>query len=440
MLVPCLPNFYMKAFIAYIVFLFFLPAFISAQKVVAITVDGTINPASAGFIHEAIEKATNENASCLLIHLNTPGGLLKSTRIIVGDMLEAQVPVIVYVSPGGAHAGSAGVFITMAASIAVMAPGTNIGAAHPVDSQGGIVDSTMNTKITNDAVAFIKTICEERNRNEEWAEKAVRNSVAITEMDALQHNVIDMISATERELLDRIDGRTVKLYTSSVTMHTKGAIIERMDMTFIQKILNFLSDPNVAYLLLMIGFYGILFELYNPSILIPGIAGGICLILAFYAMHTLPINYAGVALIVFGIVLFLLEIKVASYGILSVGGAISLVLGSLMLIKKTPGMEFLHISLSIILTTTAVSALFFLVIIGFGLKAQMQKPATGLEALRGALGECIIDIDPAGTVRVHGEVWNANSLSGRINAGEKVRIAGVKGLTLLVEAERSESS
>lgn len=424
----------MKILLAAIIFFFFLPAFTTAQKVIALTIDGSINPASAGFIQEGIAKATDENA-ILLIHLNTPGGLLKSTRAIVGDMLEAQVPVIVYVSPGGAHAGSAGVFITMAATIAAMAPGTNIGAAHPVNSNGGNIDSTMNEKVTNDAVAFIKTICEERGRNAEWGEKAVRNSVAITELEAMQNKVIDVIAPNERALLNSIDGKTVKLYTTSVTLHTKDAAIERMEMTFVQTMLNFLSDPNVAYLLLMIGFYGILFELYNPSIMVPGIAGGICLILAFYAMHTLPINYAGVALIVFGIILFLLEIKITSYGILSIGGVISLLLGSMMLIKKAPGMEFLHISWLVILTTTALSALFFLVILGFGLKAQRLKPVTGLQALTGAIGECLMAIDPAGkgTVRVHGEVWNAITTTTQVEAGEKVRITGVKGLTLYVE-------
>jgi membrane-bound serine protease (ClpP class) len=385
-----------------------------------------------GIIREAIEKATDENAACLLIHLNTPGGLLKSTREIVGDMLEAQVPIIVYVSPGGAHAGSAGVFITMAAHIAAMAPGTNIGAAHPVNLQGPI-DSTMNEKATNDAVAFIKTIAEERKRNAAWGDSAVRSSLAITEMEALQKNVVDLIAANERELLNRVDGKVVKLYTSSDTLHTKNAVIERMEMSFVEKLLNMLSDPNVAYVLMMIGFYGILFELYNPSIMVPGIVGGICLILAFYAMHTLPINYAGIALIFFGIVLFLLEIKITSYGMLTIGGVISLLLGSLMLIKKTPGLEFLHLSLGVIISTTAITALFFLVILGFGLKAQRLKPVTGIQGLTGALGECLLPIEPNGTVRVHGEVWNAQSVSGNINPGEKVRITGIKGLTLYVE-------
>lgn len=418
-------------------FLIFLPACIAAQKVISIKIDGTINPASAGFIHNAIEKATNENAACLLIHLNTPGGLLKSTRVIVGDMLEAQVPIIVYISPGGAHAGSAGVFITMAAHIAAMAPGTNIGAAHPVSLQGA-PDSTMNEKATNDAVAFIKTIAAERQRNAAWGDSAVRNSKSITEMEALDKRVIDVIAPNERELLNRVDGRVVKLYTSSITMRTKNAVIERVEMSFIEKLLDMISDPNIAYILMMIGFYGILFELYNPSILIPGIAGCICLILSFYAMHTLPINYAGVALMLLGIVLFLLEIKVTSYGILTIGGVVSLLLGSLMLIKKTPGLEFLHLSLGVIIASTVITALFFLVIIGFGISAQRLKPVTGLHGLTGAVAECLVPIDPSGIVRVHGEEWNAQSVSGKIDTGEKVRITDVKGLTLYVEPVGSD--
>jgi len=422
----------MKRLLIYCVFFFCPPAISGAQKVFSITIDGTINPTSAGFIQRSLQKATDENATALLIRLNTPGGLLKSTRAIVADILESQVPVIVYVSPAGAHAGSAGVFITMAAHIAAMAPGTNIGAAHPVNLQGAS-DSVMNEKSTNDAAAFIKTIAEERKRNTEWAETAVRNSLSITEMEAVQKNVVDLVAPGERELLTLVDGRVVKLYSRSVTLQIKNAVIARLEMSFIEKLLNILSDPNVAYILLMIGFYGILFELYNPSILVPGIAGGICLILAFYAMHTLPVNYAGIALILFGIILFLLEIKITSYGMLTIGGVISLLLGSLMLIRKTPGMEFLHISTAVIITTTAVTALFFLVVLGYGLKAQRLKPVTGVQGLIGALGDCLLPIAPLGTIRVRGEVWNAESFSGHIGTGEKVRVTGIKGLTLYVE-------
>jgi membrane-bound serine protease (ClpP class) len=422
----------MRKILIYIFLFHLILPTLNGQKVISIAIDGSINPASAGFIKNAIKKAGEENANCLLIHLNTPGGLLKSTRDIVADMMESEVPVIVYVSPGGAHAGSAGVFITMAAHVAAMSPGTNIGAAHPVTS-GGMIDSTMNEKMTNDAVAFIRTIAEERKRNAEWGEAAVRNSKSITEFDALQNNVIDLVAVNERDLLNKIDGKQIRTNTASVTLRTKDASVERVEMRFIEKLLNLLSDPNVAYMLLMIGFYGILFELYNPSIMVPGIVGGISLILALYAMNNLPINYAGVALIVFAVILFLLEIKITSYGMLTIGGVISLLLGSMMLVKKTPGMEFLRISWSVILGTTTVTALFFLFVVGFGLKAQRLKPVTGVQGMLGGLGESLDHLSPNGTIKIEGEIWNAISTSGDIAAGSKVKVKEVRGLTLVVE-------
>ncbi|HYK54986.1 MAG TPA: nodulation protein NfeD, partial [Flavisolibacter sp.] len=290
----------------YFLLLIGLPFTLPAQKVVALTIDGTINPVAASFIDRGIEKAEKENAECLLIYINTPGGLLKSTRVIVGSILDAPVPVVAYVSPAGAHAGSAGVFVTMAAHIAAMAPGTNIGAAHPVSMQGGM-DTTMNEKATNDAIAFIRTIAEKRNRNVQWAEEAVRKSVSITGAEALQQKVIDLMAVNTKNLLEQIDGRNVEVSSGTVTLHTKGAQVTNLEMTFIEKILNIVSDPNIAYILLMLGFYGLLFELYNPGAIFPGIVGVIGLILGLYSLHTLPINYAGLALIVFGIILFLLE-------------------------------------------------------------------------------------------------------------------------------------
>jgi len=272
-------------------------------------IDGSINPVSADFIRNGIEKARIEKAECLIIQLNTPGGLLKSTRVIVSDMLQSPVPVIVYVSPGGAHAGSAGVFITLAAHIAAMAPGTNIGAAHPVVMQGQM-DTTMNEKTTNDAAAFIRTIAEKRHRNMVWAERAVRRSYSYSETEALQDSVIDLVVKNEEELLRMIDGRIIELSSGNKTLHTLSATIINYKMSIWEKILDIISDPNIAYILLLLGMYGILFELYNPGAILPGIVGVIALILAFYSMHTLPINYAGLALIIFAVILFLLEIKI----------------------------------------------------------------------------------------------------------------------------------
>jgi membrane-bound serine protease (ClpP class) len=421
----------MKRFCLYVAFLL-MPVILTAQKVISITVDGSVNPASAAFIKNAIQKSEDDKAECLIIHLNTPGGLLKSTRVIVGDILESSVPVVVYVSPGGAHAGSAGVFIMLASHIAAMAPSTNIGAAHPVSMQGGM-DSTMSDKVTNDAAAFIRSIAGKRKRNLKWAEQSVRNSVSITEDEALQEKVIDIIAANEQDLLQKIDGRTIEVNAGTKTLHTANAKVERVEMSFIEKMLDMISDPNVAYILMMLGFYGILFELYNPSILVPGIVGVICLILAFYSMHTLPVNYAGLALIVFAIILFILELKIVSHGLLSISGVVSLILGSMILIRKTSTLEFARISWSVILTTSAVTTLFFLFLIGLGIKAQRAKPVTGVEGMIGELGETLARLTPIGTVRVHGEIWKAESVSGNVEEGRRIKVTAIKDLKLYVE-------
>ena len=414
-------------------FLFIALSFaVNAQKVISITIDGTINPAAAGFIERGIKKAEKEKAGCLLIHLNTPGGLLKSTRVIVGNILDATTPVVVYVSPAGAHAGSAGVFITLAAHIAAMAPGTNIGAAHPVSMQGGM-DSTMNEKTTNDAIAFIRTIAEKRNRNVEWAEDAVRRSVSITGAEAIQEKVIDLMAVTTQDLLEQIDGKTVELNSGTTTLRTKGVEVKEMEMSFIEKLLNIISDPNIAYILLMLGFYGLLFELYNPGSIFPGIVGVIGLILGLYSLHTLPINYAGLALIVVGIILFLLEIKITSYGLLTIGGIVSLLLGSLMLIREDSSFEFLRISRSVIIIFTALTTLFFLFVVGAGITAQKAKPVTGIEGFIGETGITLETLDPIGTVRVHGEIWRAESVSGRIEMGEKIYVKSMKNFKVYVE-------
>jgi membrane-bound serine protease (ClpP class) len=314
-----------------------------------------------------------------------------------------------------------------------MAPSTNIGAAHPVDMQGAKIDSVMNAKATNDAAAFIRTIAEKRNRNLQWAEEAVRMSVSITANEAVEKKVVDMVAENDRELLTQINGMQVSVSTGNKTLNTKSATIETVEMGWVENLLNIISDPNIAYLLMMLGFYGILFELYNPSIMVPGIVGVICLILAFYSMHTLPINYAGLALILFGVALFLLEIKVASHGLLTIGGVISLMLGSMMLIRTGSALEVARISWSVIISATIVSALFFLFIIGFGLKAQRAKPVTGVQGLIGETGEVTAILNPKGIVMVHGELWNAEVSSGQISAGEKVKILGVKDLRLFVE-------
>jgi membrane-bound serine protease (ClpP class) len=395
-------------------------------------IDGAINPVVADFIHDGIQKAEKENAECLIIHLNTPGGLLKSTRIIVSDILESPVPVIVYVSPAGAQSGSAGVFITLAAHIAAMTPGTNIGAAHPVTLQVPM-DSIMSGKVTNDAAAFIRSIAEKRNRNIEWAENAVRKSFSYSETEALKDSAVDLIAKSDQDLLNLVDGKTIELVSGVKTLHTKNAQVELYEMNVFEKFLDIISDPSIAYILMLLGMFGILFELFNPGAILPGIVGVISLILAYYAMHTLPVNFAGLALIIFALVLFLLEIKIVSHGMLTVGGIVSLLLGSMMLIKPGSALEMAKISRSVIISATTVAAAFFLFIIGLGIKAQRRKVVTGVEALTGNTGEVTDELNPSGTVKINGETWNAESLSGTIAKGEKVRIKEIKNLKLYVE-------
>jgi len=401
------------------------------KKVVVISIDGSINPSTAEYINSGISKAKRENAECLIIKLNTPGGLLKSTRVIVSDLLDSEIPVVVFVYPSGAQAASAGVFVTLAAHIAVMAPGTNIGAAHPVGLQGE-QDSVMNEKATNDAAAFIRSISEKRKRNVQWAEDAVRKSISITENEALKENVIDVVAASMPDLLKKIDGKEITVSTGTKVLNTENAEVIDIEMDFKQKILNMLSDPNIAYILLMIGIYGIMFELYNPGAIFPGVVGGISLIVAFYSLHTLPVNYAGLALIVFAIILFIAEIKIVSHGLLTLGGIISLILGSIMLINTESTLEVIRISWFVILVIVIFTAAFFLFAIGFGIKAQTRKPTTGIEGIIGEIGETICDLNPEGQVRIHGELWNAESPDGFVSKGTKVKVIQVSNLKLIV--------
>ena len=402
------------------------------SNVVVITLDGAINPAATDYIHYGIEQAVKNNSKCLVLLLNTPGGLLESTRIIVSDILQSPVPVVVYVYPPGSRSASAGVFITLAAHIAAMAPGTNIGAAHPVSLEGQM-DSVMIEKVTNDAAAFIRTISEKRNRNVKWAEDAVRKSISITETEALKQKVIDLIAPNTKELLEEINGREVQTISGSATLNTKNAKLIYVDMSFQQKLLSILSDPNIAYILLMLGIYGLLFELYSPGLIFPGVVGVISLLLAFYAMHTLPINYAGLALIIFGIILFILEIKIISHGLLTIGGVISLILGSLMLIKTDSGIDVIQISWGVILLFVILTVLFFTFAIGLGIKAQRRKTTTGQEGLINEIGEAITNLEPDGAIKVHGEIWQAESLDGIIPKGGKIIVTGVTNLKLQVK-------
>ena len=417
-----------------------MPSFLSGQTVHVITIDATVNPATAEYIHHSIEKAVSGGAECLVIQLNTPGGLLKSTRDIVSDLLTAPLPILVYVSPAGAQAASAGTFIVLASHVAAMAPGTNIGAAHPVGMQGGEKDSVMNEKATNDAAAFIRTISEKRSRNVHWAEDAVRQSISITETEALRDSVIDIIAPTVAELLRLADGRRVIVNGSPRTLHPAGASIQQFEMGWKYRLLDILSDPNVAYIFFLLGLYGLLFELYNPGAILPGVVGVIALILAFYSLHTLPVNYAGLALIVFGVILFLLEVKIVSHGILAAGGVASLLLGSVMLIDTESPLEIVSLSWTVILPAVVCTAAFFLFAVGMGIRAQKRTPVTGAEGIVGEEGICITMLSPIGQVRVHGEIWNATTHGNPIPAGSAVRVERMEGLRLVVRRAGSPTT
>jgi membrane-bound serine protease (ClpP class) len=430
----------MKTAIAIIFILLSLPFQSSKPRIDIIKIDGAINPVVTDFIHDAIESANTENAECLIIQLNTPGGLLKSTRIIVSDFLSSRIPIVIYVYPSGAQAASAGVFITIAANIAAMAPGTNIGAAHPImmseGSQSNQKDSVdiMMEKATNDAAAFIRSIAEKRNRNIEWAEKAVRQSLSLSETEAVKENIADFVAKNLDSLLTKLNGRKVETADGYKIINTKNAELNFVEMNPVQKILDIISDPNIAYILMMIGIYGLIFELSNPGSILPGIVGVISLVLAFYSLHTLPINYAGLGLIIFAVVLFIAEIKVVSHGLLTAGGIISFLIGSMMLINTDISYEFVHLSLSVIITSTILTALFFIFAIGKGIAAQRKKPSTGKEGLIGEIGVALSNssINMTGLVMIHGEIWESESET-EIEKGDKVEVYGIKDLKLIVK-------
>jgi len=395
-----------------------------------IHIEGVINPVTIRLVELAIDRAQAQRSQALIIELDTPGGLERSMRGIVQRMLNAELPVIVYVAPTGARAASAGVFITMAAHVAAMAPATNIGAAHPVALTGGI-DKESIKKIENDAAAFIRTIALERGRNADWAEKAVRQSVSITEREAVQLKVVDLIAASVPELLDKIDGRTVKTIKGPRTLATRGAPVRPIEVGFRDRVLNVITDPNVAYILMMLGTIGLLAELYNPGAIFPGVIGAISIILAFFAFQSLPINYAGLLLILLGLTLLIAEIKFVSHGVLAIGGVVAMGLGSLMLFDA-PEASGLRISWSVIIMTVGATAGLFLFVITAGVRAFARRPLLGVSGLVGETAVARGPLAPEGQVAVHGEIWRAVAEGGSVEDGAVVRVVDVQGLTLKV--------
>ena len=402
----------------------------SGGSVVVATYEGVINPVAAEYLHDALSEAHTLGATALVIKLDTPGGLDTSMRLIIKDITAAPFPVIVYVSPSGGRAASAGVFITLAAHVAAMTPGTNIGAAHPVAMGGGEMDKTMKEKVENDSVAYIKSIAEQRGRNVAWAEDAVRKSVSVTEREALKLKIVDLVVEDVPMLLKQLEGRTVSLQTGSTVLRTTGATVHEFPMGLRLELLKALSDPNIAYLLMTIGTIGIMAELYSPGAILPGIVGAISLILAFYSLQSLPVNYAGVLLIVLGIVFFILEATVTSYGLLAIGGVTSMILGSLMLIKTDA--EFLQLSWGMIVPVIAFAAIGTMFIFGMAVRAMHRQPLTGTEGMVGSIGVAKTLVDPQGQLAVHGELWEAVS-EYPLQPGDRAEVTRVEGLTLHVK-------
>ena len=409
-------------------------------------VDGAISPASAEFLADAIATAAEARAQALVIELDTPGGLVESTRDIIQAILASPVPVVVWVAPPGARAGSAGVFVTLAAHVAAMAPGTNIGAATPIEMGRGTPmpqgpapadsaaeeardETALDRKILNDTIAFIRTIAEKRGRNAEWAVTAVTEAASITETEALELRVVDLVAPTLDDLLERIDGRTVEVIDRTVTLATANAEVRTIDKGLRFKILDTIANPNIAFVLMLIGIYGIFFELMNPGSILPGVVGGISLILAFFALQTLPVNYAGVLLIVLSLILFIAEIKVVSHGLLTVGGVVAFVLGGTMLFDSPD--PFFRVSWSVIIPAAILTAGFFVFALGKAYKTWRSKPTTGREGLVGEKGVVRKRIDPVGQVGVHGELWNARA-DEPLEIGEPVVVTSAEGLTLHV--------
>jgi len=400
-----------------------------AGEIVVATYEGVINPVAAEYLHDALASAESTSAQAVVLKLDTPGGLDTSMRLIIKDITGSPIPVIVYVSPSGGRAASAGVFITMAAHVAAMAPGTNIGAAHPVAMGGGEMDNTMKEKVENDSVAYIKSIAEQHGRNVSWAEDAVRKSVSVTEQEALRLKIIDAVAEDLPTLLKQVHGRKVTVSSGQTTLQTEGASIRDFPMGLRLELLKTLSDPNIAYLLMTIGTIGVLAELYNPGAILPGVVGAISLILSFYSLQSLPVNYAGVLLFILGIVFFILEATVTSYGLLAIGGVVSMILGSLMLIKSDA--EFFQISWSVIVPVIVTTAAVSLFIVGMGIRALRRSTQTGSEGMVGAIGVAKTALRPAGTLAIHGELWDAVS-DQPAEEGTSAKVLRIEGLTLYV--------
>lgn len=410
-------------------FLLINSAHASTGEVVVVEVEGVISPVMQEYVARAMEEAEARGAEIVVLELNTPGGLDASMRGIIQQILESRIPVVAYVYPRGARAASAGSFILVASHVAAMAPGTNVGAAHPVAVGGG---GTVGEKVVNDARAYMRSLAELRGRNVSLAESFVVRSESLSASEALKGGIIDVIASNYEDLLSSLDGMEVDVRGEKRVLSTRDAGVVRVPMSTRESLLHRISDPNVAYLLFLIGIYGIILELSNPGAVLPGVIGGISIILALWSFQALSVSATGLALIIFAVILFVAELKVPSQGILTAGGIVSLFLGSMMLIdsEKEP---FIAISLKLIASATAFTALFFAFALGLAARAMKRRPATGREAMLGLVGTASTALSPEGYVLVRGELWRARAKKGNIEKGKKVKVVEMDNLTLVVE-------
>ncbi len=429
------------------------------NRALLLELDGIIGPATSDFLIRGIRKAEEENASLLIIRMNTPGGLDTSMREIIKHILASPVPVVSYVSPAGSRAASAGTYMMYASHVAAMAPATNLGAATPVKlapgglgtpkppeaedkdaadkdkKDGTVAGGAMEKKIINDAVAYIRGLAKLYGRNAEWAEKAVREGVSLTAEDALNEGVIDLVAYDVDDLLKQLDGRLVVVDDKTRKLQTSDIKIETLEPDWRNRLLAIITNPNVAYILMLLGIYGLFFELSNPGSIFPGVIGGICILLALYAFHVLPVDYAGVALILLGLGLMVAELFAPSFGILGIGGGVAFVIGSMILIDTD--IEAFRISLPLIVVVAMVTALFVFSLVSLAIKQRRKPVVSGREEMIGSVGEATAAFEDVGQIRIHGELWEAHS-KGPVNRGQRVKVYAMQGLTLLVEPLANE--